>query len=74
MTGGSFWDSNTYKHVIDAPEDPGDIDSFLEGGDDWSDKEYIGGNFESKKIGRIVRGRCHASELPSYSTPVRGVQ
>jgi hypothetical protein len=50
MTGGSFWDSNTYKHVIDAPEDPGDIDSFLEGGDDWSDKEYIGGNFESKKL------------------------
>ena len=45
MTGGSYWDSNTYKDVIDAPEDPGDIDHFLEGGAHWDKHEYTGGNF-----------------------------
>jgi hypothetical protein len=29
MSGGSYWDSNTYKDVIDAPEDPGDIDDHI---------------------------------------------
>eukprot|EP01047_Picozoa_sp_COSAG01_P132875 COSAG01_NODE_62817_length_282_cov_8.579235_1_plen_56_part_01 len=45
MTGGSYWNSNTYKDVIDAPEDPGDIDHFLEGGAHWDKHEYTGGNF-----------------------------
>jgi hypothetical protein len=46
MSGGSYWNSNTYKDVVDGPDGDPDIDHFLEGGAHWDENEYTGGNWE----------------------------
>ena len=46
MAGGSYWDSHTYKDVVDGPDGDPDIDDFLEGGAHWDKYEYTGGDWE----------------------------